>query len=85
MPVIKPVSDLRSYGEVLACVAPGSPVFLTKNGSGRYAILDMDDYDKLVASGLLLGQLEQGRFSGERDGWVSSDSAQAHVASRSTT
>ena len=43
MPTITPVSSLRSYTEVLDGVAPGAPVFLTKNGQGKYAILDMDD------------------------------------------
>ena len=32
MPNIKPVSDLRNYGEVLRDVAVGQPVFLTRNG-----------------------------------------------------
>lgn len=31
-------SDLRNYSEVLRDVALGAPVFLTKNGRGRYAI-----------------------------------------------
>ena len=44
MPNIKPVSDLRNYGEVLRDVAVGQPVFLTKNGHGRYAVLDMEEY-----------------------------------------
>lgn len=74
MPVIKPVSDLRSYNEVLAGVAPGSPVFLTKNGQGRYAVLDMGDYDCLIAAGILVEQLDKGRLSGERDGWIDSSS-----------
>ena len=30
MPNIKPVSDLRSYNEVLKDIAVGEPVFLTK-------------------------------------------------------
>ena len=38
MPNIKPISDLRNYTEVLRDVAVGAPVFLTKNGRGRYAI-----------------------------------------------
>ena len=50
MPNIKPVSDLRNYTEVLRDVAEGAPVFLTRNGRGRYAILDMADYEKLQAS-----------------------------------
>ena len=43
MPNIKPISDLRNYSEVLRDVSEGSPVFLTKNGRGRYAIVDMQD------------------------------------------
>jgi len=31
MPNIKPVSDLRSYNEVLRDIEIGEPVFLTKN------------------------------------------------------
>ena len=43
MPNIKPISDLRNYTEVLHDVTIGAPVFLTKNGRGKYAILDMHD------------------------------------------
>ena len=46
MPNIKPISDLRNYTEVLRDIAVGEPVFLTKNGRGRYAILDIADYEK---------------------------------------
>ena len=41
MPNIKPISDLRNYSEVLHDVTVGAPVFLTKNGRGRYAIVDI--------------------------------------------
>ena len=47
MPNIKPISDLRNYNEVLRDVAVGSPVFLTKNGRGKYAIVDILDYEKV--------------------------------------
>lgn len=47
MPCIKPVSDLRNYNEVLQCVAEGEPVYLTKNGRGAYAVLTIDDYERL--------------------------------------
>ena len=42
MPNIKPVSDLRNYAEVLSEVRENAPVYLTKNGRGCYAIVDMD-------------------------------------------
>lgn len=70
MPAIKPVSDLRSYPEVLADVHEGSPVFLTKNGRGRYAVLDMRDYDRLTAMNTLVEELHAGRLSGETEGWI---------------
>ena len=50
MPNIKPVSDLRNYTEVLRDIAVGEPVFLTKNGRGRYAIVDIEEYEKTKAT-----------------------------------
>lgn len=73
MPNIKPVSDLRNYGEVLRDVAVGQPVFLTKNGHGRYAVLDMEEYrqyEVLLARQKLLTELEKGRRSGAEDGYA---------------
>lgn len=49
MPNIKPVSDLRNYNEVLRSCQVGEPVFLTKNGRGRYVLLDMKEYEKQQA------------------------------------
>jgi PHD/YefM family antitoxin component YafN of YafNO toxin-antitoxin module len=69
MPNIKPVSDLRNYAEVLKDISSGSPVFLTKNGRGRYVILDMGDYEKQEATIRLMMELETGRISGEKEGW----------------
>ncbi|MDO4807863.1 MAG: type II toxin-antitoxin system prevent-host-death family antitoxin [Coriobacteriales bacterium] len=83
MPAIMPVSTLRSYTEVLDDVRPGSPVFLTKNGHGRYAILDMADYDRLVAEQTLFSELERGRMSGEAEGWLSTKDVRAYFAGRS--
>jgi len=69
MPNIKPVSDLRNYAEVLKDISSGSPVFLTKNGRGRYVILDMEEYEKKEAAVKLMAELEKGRVSGEKEGW----------------
>ena len=71
MPNIKPISDLRNYSEVLREVSAGSPVFLTKNGRGRYAILDISDYEKANAAAALMNELAKGRRSGEEKGWLS--------------
>lgn len=76
MPNIKPVSDLRNYGEVLRDVAVGQPVFLTKNGHGRYAVIDIEEYreyEKMKAMNRLLDELDKGRISGEQEGWLDAD------------
>ncbi|MCD8119816.1 MAG: type II toxin-antitoxin system prevent-host-death family antitoxin [Lachnospiraceae bacterium] len=78
MPNIKPVSDLRNYTEVLHDVASGSPVFLTKNGRGRYVILDMQDYEKSLAMQRLANELSKGKKAGEEQGWISSDEMRSH-------
>ena len=73
MPNIKPISDLRNYSDVLRDVSVGAPVFLTKNGRGRYAIVDMQDYEKTQATLRLANELAKGRRSGEENGWLSLD------------
>lgn len=82
MPNIKPISDLRNYTEVLRDVSAGAPVFLTKNGRGRYAIVDMQDYEKAEATLRLLGELARGKKAGEEAGWLSSDEVRAHFAAK---
>ena len=70
MPNIKPISDLRNYTVVLEDVSVGAPVFLTKNGRGKYAILDIHDYDRAQATIRLMNELAKGRKSGEEKGWL---------------
>ena len=75
---IKPISDLRNYNEVLRDVAIGEPVFLTKNGRGRYAIVDIADYEKTQATIKLMSELSKGRKSGEEKGWLSHEDVKMH-------
>lgn len=82
MPNIKPISDLRSYTSVLDEVTPGSPVFLTKNGRGRYAILDISDYQRYEAERTLLSQLEHGRRSAEERGTLTTEQLRSRFAGR---
>jgi len=76
MPKIKPVSDLRNYNEVLRDVAVGEPVFLTKNGRGRYALIDIADYEKTQATIKLLSQLAEGEKVGREKGWLTLEEAE---------
>jgi prevent-host-death family protein len=70
LPNIKPVSDLRNYNEVLRDIAVGEPVFLTKNGRGRYAILDLVEYERLKATLKLMSEIVKGEQSGKEKGWT---------------
>lgn len=70
MPNIKPVSDLRNYNEVLKDIAEGEPVFLTKNGRGKYAIIIIEDYEKMKAEFRLINELSEGEQSGKKNGWL---------------
>lgn len=79
MPNIKPISDLRNYNEVLRDVAVGEPVFLTKNGRGRYAVVDIEEYEKDRAMLKLLAELARGERSGREEGWLSFQDAEAAV------
>ena len=49
----------------------GNPVYLTKNGRGDYAIVDMKEFDELRALKSLFSELEKGEASARRDGWIS--------------
>jgi prevent-host-death family protein len=71
MPNIKPVSDLQNYTEVLKDIEAGEPVFLTKNGRGRYVIVDMEDYERTQAAIKLVTELARGKKAGEEQGWLS--------------
>lgn len=85
MAIIKPVSDLRNYNTVLANVAEGSPVYLTVNGRGRYAIRDIaedEDYEKTKAMLRLMCELNEGRASGEKDGYLAAEEVAKYFESK---
>ena len=70
IPNVKLVSDLRNYNEVLRDIAVGEPVFLTKNGRGRYVIVDMEEFEKTQATLKLLSELAKGETSVKEKGYV---------------
>ena len=82
MPNIKPLSDLRSYSSVMEEVTQGSPVFLTKNGRGRYVIMDIRDYDRYEAEQKLLSELDCGRRVADEQGTLSTEQIKAAFLDR---
>ncbi|HHW38717.1 MAG TPA: type II toxin-antitoxin system prevent-host-death family antitoxin [Bacillales bacterium] len=80
MPNIKPVSDLRNYNEVLKDISVGDPVFLTKNGRGKFAILDIEEYEKSQATIKLLSKLmEAERAIKTGDEWLSEEQVKRNL------
>ena len=74
MPNIKPVSDLRNYNEVLVECEAGNPVFLTKNGRGKYVIIDIKEYEKQQANLKLMCKLaEAENIVKSEDDWLDFD------------
>lgn len=82
MPIIKPISDLRNYNVVLDSVTEDTPVFLTKNGRGRYAVVDLSSYERLQAELKLISELAHGETSAFKGGWVSASAAKKRFGVR---
>ena len=70
MASILPVSDLRNYNEVLKKCHKGEPVYLTKNGRGRFVVIDIEDYERDRAEKKLL-EAEEAVKDGK--GWLDLD------------
>jgi len=79
MPNIKPISDLSNYNEVLRDITAGEPVFLTKDGRGKFVIVDIHEYEKLKASLKLLSELAQGEQAGKEQGWLTIEEVEAEL------
>ena len=46
-------------------------MFLTKNGRGRYVIIEMHNYEKTQATIKLMTELSIGKKAGKKEGWLS--------------
>ena len=76
MPNIKPISDLRNYTSVVNEGSYGNRVYLTRNGHGSCAIIDMqelDELDKQKALNQLLLKLQKAENSVITEGTISAD------------
>lgn len=60
-------------------VTEDSPVYLTRNGRGEYAIVKIKDIDKLKATIRLLAKLEEDEKSAREEGWLSADDVEAKL------
>ena len=80
MPNILPVSDLRNYNEVLKNCKKGQPVFLTKNGRGRFVVIDINDYEKSLEAKKLMAKLKEAENAIRSDSdWMDMDALKKAV------
>ena len=80
MPNILPVSDFRNYNEVLKNCQVGEPVFLTKNGRGKFVVMDMEDYEREKAEKKLLMKLQEAEEAvKDESAWMSLDELKKSV------
>ena len=82
MPNIKPISELRNYTAVVDEVTYGNRVYLTKNGHGQCAIIDMkelDELDKQRALYQLMLKLNEAEMSIREEGTISADDLEAEL------
>ena len=76
MPNIKPISDLKNYTSIINQVTYGNRIYLTKNGHGQCAIIDMkelDELDKHKELLKLMSKLSEAKVSIREEGTISSD------------
>ena len=75
-----PYDDLRNYNEVLKNCHKGEPVYLTKNGRGRFVVMDIEDYERDRAEKKLLMKLQEAEEAvKDGEGWLSLDELKALV------
>lgn len=82
MPNIKPISELRNYTKVINEVRYGNRVYLTKNGHGQIALINMqelDDMEKELALYRFKLEMEKGERSIIEEGTVSSEDAKKEL------
>lgn len=85
MPNIKPISELRSYSALLESVSPGDPIYLTRNGHGAYALVDIADQEEFIQTKAALQfmcEMNKGMRAGEEQGWLTSDEVRARLKER---
>ena len=76
MPNIKPISELKNYTSILNEVSYGNRIYLTKNGHGQCALVDMaelDELDNQKALLQLMSKLAEAKVSVREEGTISAD------------
>ena len=59
MPSIRPISDLRNNANEISdfCRQTREPVFITRNGTGDMVVMNLEEYERQMATIDLYGKL----------------------------
>ena len=81
MPLIIPSSDLRNkYNEISeTCHKTGKPIYITKNGKGDLALIDINVFEYMVEKYDLYEEIEKGRKDIKEGRIISADDAFAEI------
>ena len=82
MPDFDSISWPRNVPTLLEDVAPGNPVYLTRNGYGTYAledIADQEDYIQSKAALQFMCEMNKGMKAGEEQGWLTAEQVRARL------
>lgn len=69
---IKPISELRDYNKILNDVTPDEPLSLTKDGHGKFAVIDIREYEEYEKY-KIANQISQELRKAEQSGSVSNE------------
>ena len=81
MPLIIPSSDLRNkYNEISeTCHKTGKPIYITKNGKGDLALIDINVFEYMIEKYDLYEEIEKGRKDIKEGRIISADDAFAEI------
>ncbi len=82
---INPVSDISNCNSVLESMSVDSPVYPIVNDRGKNNIRDIaedDEFEKTRAMLRLMCELNEGRRTGEEEGYVSADAVRIHFSDK---
>jgi prevent-host-death family protein len=81
MPLILPSSDLRNkYNEISeTCHKTGKPIYITKNGKGDLAVMDINVFEYMIEKYDLYSELEKGIKDIENGDYLDVDEAFAKI------
>ena len=84
MPIILPSSDLRNkYNEISdTCHKTGKPIYITKNGKGDLAIMDIDVFEYMIEKYDLYEEIEKGVKDFEEGRFFTADEVYSKVESK---